>query len=585
MIINNKVEIIGNSRNLRHFRERGYTLNVGEKILVDVEDLSSSSTFKVDVKCTICKEEKKITWSAYYKQTNGDENEYYCINCCLIKRIETNKQRYGGNSPTCSNEIVNKIKSTNQERYGNNSSLHGSRQHITDEIFFKKYGERTASNNEDVKAKMKNTFLERYGVDSALKHPDFLEKMKNTNFERWGVDNVSKSETVINKIRDTNLEKYGKEWYYQTEEFKNKSKKTNLERYGSEKYADSIAHKISVINNRINNYPEIEIVDYSKRIFKLKCFECDQEFEISTDLLYKRYKDGRTLCTKCNKLNCSFRSGAEIEIYNFLISKGIKCEYSVRNKIKGELDIFLPEYNVAIEFNGIFWHSEYFKSRNYHLNKYKSCIDKNIKLIQIWEDEWNNQKEQVKSIILSKLGIYENKIYARKCQIKEVDFKTKDNFLNENHLQGSCKSSINLAMFYEDEIVSIMTFGKRRINSKETYELIRFCNSKNTIVIGGASKLFEYFKKNYDISNIVSYSDNNISNGEIYEKLKFEKTNETINYYWCDGKKRYHRFTFNKKRLVSKGNDASKSGSQIMKELGYYRIFGSGIKTWLFKKD
>jgi hypothetical protein len=129
-----------------------------------------------------------------------------------------------------------------------------------------------------------------------------------------------------------------------------------------------------------------------------------------------------------------------------------------------------------------------------------------------------------------------------------------------------------------------MTFGKRRINAKQTFELIRFCNLKNTIVIGAASKLFTYFLKNFNIEQIVSYSDNNISDGQIYEKLNFVNTNESLNYYWCDGKKRFHRFTFNKKRLVSKGHDSSKSGAEIMKELGYYRVFGSGIKTWVYTK-
>lgn len=416
-----------------------------------------------------------------------------------------------------------------------------------------------------------------------MKSNVILEKLKETNLEKYGFENVSKSDIIIDKIKQTNIEKYGKDWYYQTDEFKEKSKKTCLDKYVFEKYTDTITHKLNIINNKIINYPNIEIIDYEKKIFTLKCNVCLESFDIATDTLYQRNKDGRTLCTKCNKLNSNFRSSGEIEICNFLDINNIKYETSVRNIIKGELDIFIPDYNISIEYNGIFWHSEYFKNNKYHFEKYKKCFDKNIQLIQIWEDEWLINKEKVKSVILSKLGIYEQKIWARKCIFKIVDYKEKDKFLDDNHLQGSSRSSINIALYYNDDIVSMMTFGKRRINSKETYELIRYCNKRNTIVVGGASKLFKYFLENYDVSKIVSYSDNNISNGDIYKTLNFNYTNETINYYWCDGKKRYHRFTFNKKRLISKGYDSNKSGLEIMRELGYYRIFGSGIKTWIYE--
>ena len=584
MIINDKVKIIGNSRNIKHFKEKGYDISVGENIMVSVYDLTNGSIFEIDVTCDICNAEKKVKWSSYYKYTNNNIDPYYCIKCNIVKRKETCQERYGGNSPTCSKEVVEKIQKTNQEKYGNNCSLHGNRQEMTESIFIEKYGFKSAAKNEDVKAKIKNTLIERYGIDTPLKNEEFLDKLKKTSLERYGFDNPSKSEEVINNIRETNLERYGSEWYYQTDEFKDKSKKTILERYGVEKYSESINFKKAVIDKRIFNYPDIEIIDYDNKIFTLKCNECNDSFLISTDVLYRRHKNDHIICTKCNKLNSNNRSNAEIQICKFLDEYNIKYETSVRNIIKGELDIFIESKNIAIEHNGNFWHSEYFKDKNYHINKYKRCFEKNIQLIQIWEDEWINNREKVKSIILNKLGIFEEKIYARKCKIKLVDFKEKDIFLNDNHLQGTSKSSTNIGLYYNDELISLMTFGKRKINAKGTFELIRFCNKKNNVVIGGASKLFKYFLNTFKVKTIVSYSDNNISNGNIYKVLNFINTNETVNFYWCDGKKRYHRYTFNKKRLVSKGYDSEKTGLEIMREIGYYRIFSSGIKTWVYNE-
>jgi G:T-mismatch repair DNA endonuclease (very short patch repair protein) len=584
MIISEKVFIVGNSRNLTHFREMGYEINVGDKILVDVNDLTNGSTFKVEVKCDFCDNRKFMAWSSYLKYTKNNTEKYNCSSCSKLKRMETNQLRYGGNSPTCSKLIVDKIKSTNKERYGNNSSLHGIRQEITENIFIDRYGHKTPLANAEIKDKIKKTLLDKYGVDHPLKNKDILENLKKTNIKKWGVDNPSKSKFVIDSIKKENLEKYGKEWYYQTEDFKQKSKKTNLDKYGVENFCESIYKKKLVINKKILDY-DVEVVDYYNKLFTIRCNDCNGEFSISSDLLYHRHKRNNILCTNCNKKNNNFRANAEIEICKFLADKNIKYQTSVRNIIKGELDIYLPDYNVAIEYNGIFWHSEYFKDKNHHIKKYNDCFDKGIQLIQIWEDEWINNKDRVKSIILSKLGIYNEKIFARKCILKEIVFKEKDIFLDQNHLQGTSKSSVNLALYYNNEIVSVMTFGKRRINSKETYELIRFCNRRNTVVVGGASKLFSYFLNNYDVENIVSYSDNCISNGNIYNILNFENTNETLNYYWCDGKKRYHRFTFNKKRLVKKGYDKNKTGLDIMREIGYWRIFGAGIKTWVYKKN
>ena len=214
---------------------------------------------------------------------------------------------------------------------------------------------------------------------------------------------------------------------------------------------------------------------------------------------------------------------------------------------------------LAIEFNGLYWHSDEFKDKNYHYDKLKMCQNKGIKLLNIWEDDWNFRQEIVKSIINKKLELISNKINAKECIIKEIDNKTSNLFLNNNHLQGTCSSSIKLGLYYKDELVSLMAF-KRKISNKTQFELLRCCSKLNTNVIGGASKLFSYFINNYTYDKIISYVNCDISDGSLYKILGFKEIGHTgINYWWSDN--------------INKFNETE---DQIMKGNNFKKIYGTG---------
>ena len=144
-------------------------------------------------------------------------------------------------------------------------------------------------------------------------------------------------------------------------------------------------------------------------------------------------------------------------------------------------------------------------------------------------------------------------------------------------------------MFYQGELVSLITFGKLRkalghITKEGSYELLRFCNKLNFNIVGGSSRLLVYFIKKYYPKEIMSYSDNSRSNGDMYRKIGFNLESETVpNYYWVIDGIRKHRFNFRKDRLVKMGYDSSKTEIEIMNELGYYRIFDSGSKKWIIR--
>ena len=295
-------------------------------------------------------------------------------------------------------------------------------------------------------------------------------------------------------------------------------------------------------------------------------------------------------CPKCNNNGVS---KMEKEIVEFIKELGLGVEENNTTVLCGkELDIYIPEKQIAIEFNGLYWHSDLFKEDKYHLKKLEECESKGIKLIQIFEDEWLNKQEIVKSRLRNILGKIENKIYARNCVVKELDSKTVTKFLNENHLQGTVGSKIKLGLFYNEELVSIMTFGNLRKNlgqksKDDTFELLRFCNKLNVNIIGGASKLFKYFTSNYSCVSVISYADRRWGNGELYNTLGFKHIhNSQPNYFYVkNGEvKREARFKYRKDILVSEGFDKNKTEKQIMIDRNYFRIYDCGAMKFMYEK-
>jgi len=291
-------------------------------------------------------------------------------------------------------------------------------------------------------------------------------------------------------------------------------------------------------------------------------------------------------CPRCGKGRII--SNFEDELFSFVHKIDSSAEQSNRNILddKNELDIFIPKAHLGIECDGLHWHSEEFKDKSYHLNKTIECESKGVRLIHIFEDEWITKQTIVKSIISNILLQSNNKIYARKCELKKVDKKEKAIFLNNNHIQGNVGSSIDIGLYFKGEIVSLMCFSPLRINlglkpKDGEYELIRFCNKLGTNVIGGASKLFKHFIENNHPSKIISYSDNRWFKGDMYHNLGFKfLRNSSPNYYYVINRQRENRFKYRKDKLIKEGFDKNKSEHEIMLERKIYRIYDCGCKVW-----
>ena len=251
-----------------------------------------------------------------------------------------------------------------------------------------------------------------------------------------------------------------------------------------------------------------------------------------------------------------------------------------------ELDIYLPFYNIAIEYDGLYWHSSKKVDKKYHVLKTNLCEKKDIRLIHVFEDEWLYKQNIVKSRIKTILDIIDNKIYARKCIIKEVTFKDSKDFLEENHIQGNINGKYRYGLYFNNELVSLMVFESKRkslglINEKDSYEMLRFCNKLNTTVVGGASKLLKYFIKLHKPKEIISYCDRRWSQGDMYEKLGFKLEHVSKpNYFYIVNGHRENRFKYRKSELVKQGFDKNKTEEQIMNERRIKKIYDCGTKVY-----
>jgi hypothetical protein len=247
-----------------------------------------------------------------------------------------------------------------------------------------------------------------------------------------------------------------------------------------------------------------------------------------------------------------------------------------------EIDVYLPELKLAFEFNGERFHSDIFKRKNYHMKKTNECQTLGIRLVHIWTLDWTLKQEIIKSQILNFIGKTTNRIYARKCVVREVNNKTACTFLDNNHLQGKAISKHRYGLYYNDELVELITFGKLRDavshrQSPDHYELVRLCSKLDTTVVGGASKLFTHFIRTFSPEQILTFAHRDWSNGNVYGKLGMTlKATTTPGYFYSNCQRKEHRYNVQKHKLVKMGYDTTKSEFEIMTERGYYRIWDSG---------
>lgn len=462
-------------------------------------------------------------------------------------------------------------------------------------------------------------YKKRFVTGHHNRSPEVKAKKVANFIAKYGVDNPSKLQSIKQKKKETNLKKFGTEFAAQSEEIKHKTKEKWIEKYGVDNPAKLesvrkvISEKVSASREIIREKsqktfyktilkrlydegkmgtlePLFDYNDYNGRLFKYPfcCTICSSIVE--TNL---RISGNPLRCFTCvPKIDTGGQSILEKEICDYVKTLDSNIREQDRSLISPlELDIVSDQHKIAIEINGLYWHSEINGKKNkfYHFQKQKTTNDVGYKLFQIFEDEWIEKQKIVKSRLKNAFGKKKFKIFARKCTVKEISTELKSKFLKKYHIQGNDKSNIHLGLFYKNRLVSVMTFNAYRIalgsSPKENcYELARFCSNFNFSIIGGASKLLSYFEKEFKPMEITSYADCRWSDGKLYSILGFEMIGKTTpNYWYLVKNQRKHRFAYRKSELpkLLKTFDISLTEWDNMQLNGYDRIWDCGSLKFL----
>lgn len=473
MLISKTVEAHVTPRNIGSIRKAGYDCELGDHLMIATEHLTKTSHVKVVCSCDLCGKEYILPYYKYIQ--NFERGGYYgCRGCSRVKAKKTN--------------------------------------------------------------------LELYGVDNYSMTKECRTRVENTNLERYGVKCTFLDDTTREKIRETNRRLYGSDYYLGTKECREKTQSYMLEEYGVVHYSKTEEFKKSILQRRNDSlmevFPSYGITDFKildDHTIDIKCdLGLDHYFNITAINLRQRRTQKTVLCTVCNEFDRR-QSGREIEIADF-----IKQHYIGEIRLKDtellgrkEVDIYLPEKKLAIEFNGLYWHSELYKNKEYHLNKTLACREKGVCLLHIWEDEWTDRRDVVKSRLLEVLGLQNEVVDAEECDVVELSHEEMGIFLRRNDIVDYKKSTYRLGLNKGGESIVVMSLEKKGDN----WVLNHCCARINTKVTGGLSKLFTHFVRERTPMLVTSKFPNSWDSGTLYSDLGFHLVGEiTPGHFYLDGR-------------------------------------------------
>ena len=519
-------------------------------------------------KCSAC----RINFPKFIDTTLGYRQfcSHKCSNPIIGKKL-------GQYSKDHSQELLEKRTKTNLKKYGvkNVSNIPEVNQFKRDA--WKRKSEKEIQEIVDMR---QETLLEKFGVTSPSKNQEIKNKIKKTNLERYGVTTYLNTDScrektiesiinnmpeIMNKRKKTNLEKYGEEHIFQSKDFLEKRKK---------EFFSTLLNSTRLKNHYVPNF---NITEYNGtyEYYEWKCLKCNTIFP------YKIINGQIPRCPTCYPIQYLSKNG-EIPLVKFCKQYYDKIYENSRGLISPyEIDVFIPEIRLGIEFNGLYWHSELSGNKNpeYHQNKLLLALQNNIQLIQIFEDEYRDKQDIVESIILNKFGKNQDRIFARKCQIFSVYPEDARQFYFDNHIQGFVNGT-HLGLFYDGKIVSMITFGVPRFDSTHETEIYRFCNRINTSVVGGLSKLVKAMISVTNTKSVVTYADARYGLGLGYARcgFKFVGTTSPGYYYMKHYNSRLSRNQSQKHMLKDKLKDFDPTLTEWenMQINGYDRIWDCG---------
>ena len=544
--------------------------------------LDARATFKLRVElllsgitsyplCPVCKVNTVNVTSCNGKLTKtcGDPV------CAKINRRDTvqrtSNERYGTDYPNQNRDVYeNGTLRGMKEKYGKHYTQTDEYKQWTqkhpssEEVKIKrKEGVKTAfeERGDEIAAKRKAGMREKYGVEHSLQNPVSLQKMKDTQFANHGGWYLSSK-----KAEQARLDAFGESNYFATDQFKEDIKKKRMDHHfqSPESYNRLIDREWL-----LGEYETRTICDISN--------ELGVSHSCVWDYLVRHGVTASAHAT--NKV-----SYGENEIASLIEDLGFEVVRGSRNIIfPKEIDIYIPECNVAIEYNGVFWHTtRHLDDSKYHQNKAIACMEKGIQLIHVWSDDWNSDKKKILvDKIKAKLGVGVGRVFARKTTVITPTSHQVREFYNATHLQGFVRATHHIGLEYDGNMVACCSFHDK---GNGIWDLNRFASSLS--VVGGFSKILKHFKTNVECewAEIYTFAHLDYSHGDLYEKTGFEKKKITVPGMWyVRGSERLRRERFMKKhlsRLVNEGvlasYDETLTEKQNMETNGHYQLFDSG---------
>jgi len=461
------------------------------------------------------------------------------VDAFKIKRDNTMIERFGVKNAFQSEEIKEKIKLQNIDLHGvEYNSQREDSLNKREENNFKKYGHYHTAQIPIIREKTKETIIKKYGVSCVFKSDYFKECLKKHNLETYGVEYFSQTNIFKEKVKKTSLERYDVESPNQCFEVKQKQKNAMLATYGfSSNFSHENRHNIQqTIFKKYGVFNHMHRHLNNFEFWKNRQFIIDNFIDETEHFLVENF---------CNFFNCSHFPAYELlktlEIpykKTRTISKA-ECEIfeliNVEDKIQSdkkildgfELDILVPSQKLAIEFNGLYWHSEERgKCEKYHLNKTLKCEEKGIQLIHIFENEWVEKQNVVLSIINERLNIFETIISSNQYLVKYASHTETFDFLNDNSIQfkndtwkGKC-----LGCFKEESLLFVLTF---EVDKQQNLQITNVCSKLNTKVIDGFANILKFIHDEISPKYILATVDRRLSDGKFFKHHNFKKIAET----------------------------------------------------------
>ena len=579
---------------------------VGRKLIsIDNEEIDKLVESSPDNKVYTCKICGKKFYSANRK--------FYCprqhfANCVICgKFFELNPKYYGfcEISHTCSDECNKKynaqrVKESFREKYGvdNAMDIPEFRNKIS-----VAYHSKSEEEKQEIKERTAATVAERYG---SFANPEIVEKRKRTSLERYGVENPMQCREIQKKAEATNLERYGYKHTFSCPEIRAKGDATQIEKYGClasnsqeikekrkatciAKYGVPYVLQSDVVKEKIaqTNLVRFGVENPSQNeeiIEKRRQTNIDKYGVPAAFMLPESMEKSRESMIKLK--NSSHISKINISVSELLTESGIYNEYEF--PLCGHwFDLIIPDQKILIEIDPTYSHSKqpnfFYKDgmdRYYHINKTKLAEKNGYRCIHIFD--WDDLSKIVK-LLLPKI-----KVYARNCKVVYIESEIADEFLEDNHLQGTCGGqSVCLGLLSDnDELLEVVTFGKPRYSKKYQWELLRLCSAPEIQVVGGASKLFRTFVTDFQPKSIISYCNRAKFSGNVYQLLGFKhiRTNapgevwSKKNDYITDSLLRQRGFD----QLFGTNYGKGTSNEELIMEAGWKSVYdcGQAVYAW-----